>query len=523
MKLGEKIRKLRMAAKMTQAELAELASVSVQAVQKWETDAYAPTLEKLVLLSKHFSVSLDELVLDNNERVVEEQKRMCLLPEYSSLPEWESYPEQLRIEYVQSTQEGLDLSAYRELFEQVYRMPRGEYKARMADVLFDLVTNAPRQADYPFEEPSDFESIRAQWAADRPEDQPADPAGLRERIAGAWYGRICGCLLGMSVEGIRTTELIPLLKATGNYPMTRYILRSELTEEILRTTNYPLRSRCYADTIECAPSDDDTNYTVLNQELIKQSGRDFTPLDVSRIWLNRQSKNAYCTAERVAFCNFVRGYTPPVSAVRKNPYREWIGAQIRADYFGYINPGRPEAAAEMAWRDASISHVKNGIYGEMWVASLLALAAVETDVKQALYASLQFIPRASRLMKHLTEVIRDYEENASAEQCFEHIHARWDEFSGHDWCHTISNAEIVAASLLYGQGDFGRSICLAVQTGFDTDCNGATVGSVVGICRGRQAIGPQWTQPLNGRLNTSIFGVGTVDIDERVEQTLRDL
>ena len=206
-----------------------------------------------------------------------------------------------------------------------------------------------------------------------------------------------------------------------------------------------------------------------------------------------------------------------------NPYREWIGAQIRGDYFGYINPGNPRLAAEMAWRDASISHVKNGIYGEMFVAAMIAVAACTGDVEEIIRQGLAEIPATSRLYEDVMAVVNAYHAGVSQQECFAMIHQKYDEYTEHGWCHTISNAMIVVAALLYGEGDYGRSICMAVETGFDTDCNGATVGSVLGMANGLRSIPEYWTNPIRDRLHTTIFGVDTVKISDRVKMTLEQI
>jgi ADP-ribosylglycohydrolase len=82
---------------------------------------------------------------------------------------------------------------------------------------------------------------------------------------------------------------------------------------------------------------------------------------------------------------------------------------------------------------------------------------------------------------------------------------------------------VVTASLLYGEGDFSKSICTAVEAGFDTDCNGATVGSILGITSGIDAIGEEWKKPINDTLETTIFGVGMVNIKERAKITLEHI
>ena len=111
MTIGETIRRLRAANKLTQEELAAQCGVSTQAVQKWESDSYAPSLEKLILLSKQFNISLDALVLGNDARTVEEQSKACLLPDYEQLEDWEAYVEKLDVEYTQLMQEGRDVAA----------------------------------------------------------------------------------------------------------------------------------------------------------------------------------------------------------------------------------------------------------------------------------------------------------------------------------------------------------------------------------------------------------------------------
>ncbi|MGI5893850.1 MAG: ADP-ribosylglycohydrolase family protein [Candidatus Merdivicinus sp.] len=521
MELKTKIYQLRMDQNLSQERFAEMLEVSRQAVQKWENGTAQPGLEHVIRMAKQFHISLDRLLCERDLRMMEEVEAH-IKPAYSALHSWQKYSHDLDVEYQQCLEEGIDVRPYEALFSAAQKMPDDEYRDAVSDVLFQITRSAPVMPGYPYREPSDYEGICAErdgfvWKGEMP-----DLAQLRRKIEGAWYGRIAGCLLGKPLEGIRRGELIPFLKETGNFPMHRYLQSSDITPERRERYQFHFRGN-YADTISAAPVDDDTNYTVLYQRLVEEYSCSFTPQDVAKAWLAWQPKDAYCTAERVAFCNFVNGFFPPQSAYYKNHYREWIGAQIRGDYFGYINPGDPEKAAEMAWRDACISHVKNGIYGEMLVAAMLAAAACCQDMETVIRVGLSQIPAGSRLYEELSGMLADYRNGVGQEEAFRKITERYDDRSGHDWCHTISNARIVVAALLYGKGNFGESIGLAVQTGFDTDCNGATVGSILGMMYGIKHIDSSWTEPLHGKLATSIFGVGTVEIQSLIDTTLRHI
>jgi ADP-ribosylglycohydrolase len=159
----------------------------------------------------------------------------------------------------------------------------------------------------------------------------------------------------------------------------------------------------------------------------------------------------------------------------------------------------------------------------MFAAAMLAVAAATADIEKIILGGLAEIPHTSRLHEDIMSVYNAFKSGVSQKDCFAMIHSKYDEYTSHGWCHTISNAMIVVASLLYGEGDFGKSICIAVETGFDTDCNGATVGSVLGMIKGIDKIPEYWKKPINDKLYTSLFGIEAVKISERAKLTMKHI
>ncbi|MBC7289566.1 MAG: ADP-ribosylglycohydrolase family protein, partial [Armatimonadetes bacterium] len=264
--------------------------------------------------------------------------------------------------------------------------------------------------------------------------------------------------------------------------------------------------------------DDDTDYTILGIHTLEECGHDFEPIDVAMQWLNHLPYFRVYTAERAAYRNFVDEIWPPESAFHLNPYREWIGAQIRADAWGYAAPGWPEKAAELAWRDACISHTGNGIYGEMFFAALISAALVVDDLVEAIWAAAAEVPRRSRFYEMVHDCLEWCRQDGDWQQTWRRIN---DKYGQYHPVHTLNNAALVLMGLLHSGGDFTRAVGMAVMGGWDTDCNGATAGSVMGAILGASRIPKHWSEPLNDTLESSLEGMNVNRISELAQKTLR--
>ena len=254
--------------------------------------------------------------------------------------------------------------------------------------------------------------------------------------------------------------------------------------------------------------DDDMDFTVLGLLALERKGAAVSPRTIANTWSAHMPLGLTYTAEKVAYRNFALGIWPPHSALFRNPFREWIGAQIRADVFGYVAPRQPQKAAALAFQDASISHAKNGVYGEMFIAAMIAAAFAAEDANSIVDTGLGEIPKDCRLAVAIRATQAwCQQEMTSSQPNWQNVWENINEHYGHyHGVHTINNAAIVVMGVYFGYADFEQGIVATTLAGWDTDCNAATVGSILGVKFGAKALPNKWTEVLNDRLISAVRG-----------------
>jgi ADP-ribosylglycohydrolase len=347
-----------------------------------------------------------------------------------------------------------------------------------------------------------------------------DESALPDRVRGAWTGRAAGCLLGKPVEKIPRAGIEEILRATGRWPLDQWFTAAGLPDDVARRWPWNRRSAptSLEENIHGMPEDDDLNYPLLALALLERHGARLTTDDVAQAWLDDLPAGRTFTAERAAYRNLLDARPVPETATHLNPFREWIGALIRADVPGWVLPGRVHDAARLAWVDARLSHTRDGIHGATWAAAACSAALVCDSVDEVLDAAATAVPAGSRL----AEAVRFGRETAATAPDvgagLDALHARY----GHlHWVHVLNNAAVIAWALGVGRGDLGRSISAAVTAGWDTDSAGATVGSVVGALTGAAGLDPRWVAPLDDRIATSLPGPAEHRIADLTARTLR--
>ncbi len=280
-------------------------------------------------------------------------------------------------------------------------------------------------------------------------------------------------------------------------------------------------------------TDDDISgtFTFLRALSDYDNSLSLTPAQIGQTWLNYIIENRTIlwwggfgnSTEHTVYLRLKDGIPAPRSGsmeLNSKVVAEQIGAQIFIDGWGLIAPGDPALAVELARRAASVSHDGEAIYGAQVIAALVAQAFIESDLDKLLDTALAFIP-ADSVISHLIADIRAW--HAADPQDWHAARAKlaarygYDQYGGN--CHIVPNHGLVILSLLYSQGDFSLAQSIVNTCGWDTDCNAANVGAILGVRNGLAAFagGPDWRGPVADQLYLS-----TADGGRAISDALRE-
>jgi ADP-ribosylglycohydrolase len=342
--------------------------------------------------------------------------------------------------------------------------------------------------------------------------EPLTKSKYQDKLEGALLARLAGCTLGAPVEFWDIHKMEALAKENGDkFPPMDYW--SYVPEPATKRYEISPREFYTRDKMDGVPVDDDIMYTLLGLLIVESYGVDFTTANVGQAWLDYLPYA--CTAEEVALKNLKNGVSADKAGEINNPFCEWIGGYIRADPWGYLAPGWPEKAAEMAFRDTYLSHRRQGIYGAMFFAATISAAFVVSDPIEAIKIGLTEIPRDCSLANaihwslNLSSPIENY---------YQARNAVLTKFEGMSWAHTINNACLTVFGITIGKTDVTRVIGELVAAGLDNDCTAATAGSIIGAIVGKKHIPSHWYKNFNNTIHSYLIHRDSFQISDIVKR-----
>jgi len=242
--------------------------------------------------------------------------------------------------------------------------------------------------------------------------------------------------------------------------------------------------------------------------------------------------NAFANAEymlwhanQAARYNILNGIDPPASGHwENNPHADDIDFQIEADFAGLMNPGMVNSSSEVCDRVGHIMNYGDGWYGGVYVAAMYSLALYSKDVDFVVNEALKTIPAQSQFYQCIYDVIGwSAEFPDDWKRTWFEVEKKWSSDIGcPDGVFTPFNidakinAAYIVIGMLYGEGDFGKTLDISTRCGQDSDCNPASAGGIVATMVGYDAIPDYWKQGLD-KVEDMDFKYTTISLNDTYE------
>lgn len=331
-----------------------------------------------------------------------------------------------------------------------------------------------------------------------------DKVAMMDKIKGGWAGQTIGCTYGGPTE----------FKYKGG------IIHDEAP--VIWYDDY-----AYDTFIGDPGLYDDVYMDLTFVEVMAENGVD-TPAETYALAFARDDYKLW-HANQVARYNILNGVMPPLSGHwRNNPHADDIDFQIEADFIGMICPGMVNTSSEIGDRIGHIMNYGDGWYGGIYMGAMYALAFVSDDIPFIVEEALETIPENTKYRACIEDVVslwRQYPDDWKA--CRFEIEKRYGNekgcpegvFNGFN-IDAVINSAYVVIGLLYGEGDFFRTMDISTRCGQDSDCNPASAAGILGVIKGYSGI-PDFWKPAMEKVEDMDFPYTSVSLSGIYDLNLR--
>ena len=332
---------------------------------------------------------------------------------------------------------------------------------------------------------------------DYPVEYTLSKTDLMDKIKGGWAGQVIGCTYGGPTEfrynGTMIQDYVPIE-----------------WDETKMEWYYDHSPGLY----------DDIYMDLTFVDVFEKEGLDAPASSHARAFAHAEYMLWH--ANQAARYNILNGIEPPASGHwENNPHADDIDFQIEADFAGLMNPGMVNSSSEVCDRVGHIMNYGDGWYGGVYVAAMYALSFWSDDIPFIVSEALKSIPEQSEFYQCIKDVIGWYGDYPDDwKQTWFEAERKWSSDIG---CpdgvfvpfniDAKINAAYIVIGLLYGEGDFGKTIDISTRCGQDSDCNPASSGGILGTILGYEALPGYWKQGLD-RVEDRDFKYTTISLTD---------
>jgi hypothetical protein len=321
---------------------------------------------------------------------------------------------------------------------------------------------------------------------------------LHDKISAFWLGQLIGNYIGLPFENNYVDEPVPFL--------VDRIYTFEDDEAIhINREDWRGYIPIFMNAVEGAFADDDTDIEFITLHAVEKYGLDITYPEITEMWKRHINRRIW-VANETARSLMSKGLVAPETG-RKENNKNWfqIDPQLVNEIWSAFYPGMTEKASERALWGARITNDDWGTHPTIAYGVMISAAFFEKDVQKLVQMAIESVPNEGPFAEGIRDVVKWHKENEDWRDTRKLIHDKYFKYKKGSYeapvsvVSSLNNGLCGIMAILYGEGDFMKTVGIAVSAGYDCDNQAATCAGLIGVLHGTKCLPSEMIEEFNNQ------------------------